>query len=235
MDSPEAVARVLGDIEPRIRSSETLPEWHEYLGRTQQLAYRTLVNTPAWKDAAVKLLPADLQPIAEAHIRAGAELRSLTKPVTKLPSWKIVAPPPSPELLGYYKEAEAQFGIKWQYLASIHLVETRMGRIRGTSSAGAQGPMQFLPSTWGRYGEGDINDPRDAILAAGRYLVAAGGPANMDKALHAYNPTEKYVIATKIYAEQMISDEKTFNAYYHWQVYVRTSSGDVLLEAGYGQ
>lgn len=234
MDTAETVLAALVDVEPRIRSSEAATEWHEYLGRTQQLAYRTLVNTPEWRDRVVKSLPAELKPIAEVHIQAGEQLRSLTKPITKLPSWKIIAPPPASELLGYYKEAEAEFGVRWQYLASIHLVETRMGRIRGTSSAGAQGPMQFIPSTWDRYGQGDINDPRDSILAAGRYLKAAGAPGNMDKALHAYNPTPKYVIATKIYAEQMIADERTYSAYYHWQVYVRTVNGDVLLEAGYG-
>ena len=35
--------------------------------------------------------------------------------------------------------------------------------------------MQFMPATWKSYGRGgDIQDPRDAILAAGRFLAAAG-------------------------------------------------------------
>ncbi len=38
----------------------------------------------------------------------------------------------------------------WYYLAAINLIETRMGRIDGLSTAGAQGPMQFLPADVGR-------------------------------------------------------------------------------------
>ena len=75
-----------------------------------------------------------------------------------------------------------------------------MGRIRGDSSAGAQGPMQFIPSTWAAYGEGDVNSYRDSILAAGRYLRAAGAPGNMPKAVFAYNHDTRYVAAVTGYA-----------------------------------
>ena len=36
----------------------------------------------------------------------------------------------------------------------INLVETRFNRLRNNSSAGAQGPMQFMPATWRAYGLG---------------------------------------------------------------------------------
>ena len=81
-----------------------------------------------------------------------------------------MAPAPAAELEGYYKEASQATGVPWPVLAAVHLVETRMGRIRGESSAGAQGPMQFLPSTWAAYGQGDINSNHDAIMTAARYL-----------------------------------------------------------------
>src|ERR1041384_8142233 len=85
----------------------------------------------------------------------------MTKPKTDLPPWRILTPPPPEELERYYHQAEEATHVPWAYLAAVHLVETRMGRIRGTSTAGAQGPMQFLPSTWARWGGGgDINDPQ---------------------------------------------------------------------------
>ena len=59
----------------------------------------------------------------------------------------------------------------------MNLVETGMGRIDGISVANAQGPMQFLPTTWAEagIGQGNIRDPHDAIQAAARYLVRRGG------------------------------------------------------------
>jgi hypothetical protein len=42
------------------------------------------------------------------------------------------------------------------------------------AGAGAQGPMQFMPATWAIYGHGSIHRPRNAILAAGRFLAARG-------------------------------------------------------------
>src|SRR3990170_162129 len=107
-----------------------------------------------------------VQAYATKNLSATADLRSTVVPGPNLPTaWRIVEPAPLDELLRYYREAEAEFGVHWSYLASIHLVETRMGRIRGVSTAGAQGPMQFMPGTWAAYGEGDINSNRDAIRA----------------------------------------------------------------------
>jgi membrane-bound lytic murein transglycosylase B len=173
--------------------------------------------------------------VVAANVGAGRELGALTKPRTSLPPWHIVAPAPAEELLAHYREAERMFGVPWTYLAAIHLVETRMGRIRGPSSAGAQGPMQFLPSTWAAYGGGgDINSNRDAILAAGRYLHANGAPAAMDNALFHYNHSPHYVRAITAYATQMAADSRAFFAYYHWQVYYRLTTGDMLLPVGWG-
>ena len=123
----------------------------------------------------------------------------------------------------------------WPYLAAIHLTETRMGRIRGTSTAGAQGPMQFLPATWRQYGEGgDIDDDRDAILAAARLLVRNGAPADMANALFNYNRSQRYVRAVTAYAGLMLADEGAYRGYYHWDVYYRMVDGDRLLPVGYG-
>jgi hypothetical protein len=86
--------------------------------------------------------------------------------------------------------------------------------------------MQFLPSTWRRYGMGgDINDPHDAILAAASFLRQAGAPGNVDRALFAYNPSMSYVRAIRLFASRMQTDERTFLTYYAWQVFVRTKHG----------
>jgi hypothetical protein len=103
-----------------------------------------------------------------------------------------LAPPPEQELLAHYREAEAASGVGWNYLAAVNLIETRLGSVTGTSSAGAQGPMQFLPSTFAAYGDGgDIHAPRDAILAAGRYLAANNFAGDPDNALFRYNHSDK--------------------------------------------
>lgn len=110
-----------------------------------------------------------------------------------------------------------------------------MGRIRGTSVAGAQGPMQFLPSTWSRYGGGgDIDSNRDSILAAARMLAANGAPGDMAAALFRYNPSRHYVVAITAYASVMRAEERAYRGYYHWQVYYRMPDGDRLLPVGYG-
>lgn len=234
LDDAPQVADELIKAETAIRAASTPPQSIARHARIQQAAYRKIVANPQFKAHALSKAPPELKSVIEANVSAGAELRALTKPVATLPSWKIVTPPPAEELRRYYAEAEKEFGIPWSYLAAIHLVESRMGRIRGTSSAGAQGPMQFIPGTWARYGKGDINNPRDAIFAAARYLKASGAPSAMARSLYAYNHSDRYVRAVTAYAEQMLGNERTYLGYYHWQVYVRTTNGDMLLEEGYG-
>jgi len=150
-------------------------------------------------------------------------------------AWRIVDPAPLDDLARFYREAETEFGVPWSYLASIHLVETRMGRIRGTSVAGAQGPMQFMPGTWAAYGEGDVNSDRDAIRAAARYLKANGAPANMPNALFRYNNSQRYVRAVTAYAEVMRAEPDAYRGYYGWQVYYQTAYGTYLLPVGWSK
>lgn len=219
--------------ERAIRSDDTDDATLANAGRLQQAAYRELAARPQWRQAVLDAVPADLRGVVVAHTDAIGDLLKLTRPQSKLPAWRIVAPPPPAELLGYYREAEQEFGVEWEYLAAIHLSETRMGRIRGSSPAGARGPMQFMPGTWAAYGRGDIDDPRDAVMAAGRYLRASGAPADMARALFAYNRSEAYVRAITVHAEQMRADPRTYRGYWHWQVYYRTVDGDRLLPVGY--
>lgn len=83
------------------------------------------------------------------------------------------------------------------------------------------------------FGEGDINDDRDAIRAAARYLRHNGATANMANALFRYNNSQRYVRAITLYAELMRVDPAAYRGYHGWQVYYLTTQGDVLLPVGY--
>jgi hypothetical protein len=232
-ESASEVAETALRVEPALRSDGPTPEQLRVLGWEQQNTYRALSAHPEWREEVLAALPPELTLVATANLDAVTAVAILNQPQPMLPDWRIEAPLPPEVLIGYYREAEGASGIPWRYLAAIHLVETRVGRIRGNSSSGAQGPMQFIPSTWEAFGEGDINDNRDAILAAGRYLDASGGPENMDRALYAYNNSDHYVATIQNYAGLVGADERAYRGYYHWQVYYATVDGVLFLPEGY--
>ncbi|WP_019731262.1 lytic transglycosylase domain-containing protein [Mycobacterium avium] len=200
----------------------------------EQAAYRAIARHPEWEAAARGRIPPELIDVYDRNVDARRQLTALTPVRNTLPAWRIEPPAPADELLGYYHQAEAESGVGWNYLAAINFIETRFGSIVGASTAGAQGPMQFLPSTFAGYGQGgDIHSPRDSILAAGRYLAANGFAADRDHAIYAYNHASEYVRAVDQYAALMAADPATFAAYYRWDVYCFTTAGDVLLPIGY--
>jgi len=211
-------------------------------GVRQQLMYRYLSAHPELDAAVLAAVGDDVRPFVERIIDArqfgqarAAANPSSTPPSDTLPAWTIVDPMPPEELLGYYREAEAATGIAWYWLAAIHLQETRMGRIVGTSSAGAVGPMQFLPTTWAQCCTGDPSLPRDAIIGAATLLSQSGGPADMPAALHDYNPNDSYVATVTAFAENMRDNPQLFAAYRAWQVFYSTSAGTIRLPVGYNQ
>ncbi len=133
---------------------------------------------------------------------------------------------PPLRLLAWYRAAERRFGIRWQLLAAINFVESAFGKVRNTSTAGAQGPMQFEPATWRAYGlGGNIDQPHDAILGAANYLAANRGARDERAALYHYDNSPLYVDAVERYANRIAGDRHAFFEYYAWQVYFRTSSG----------
>jgi soluble lytic murein transglycosylase-like protein len=227
------VANELGGVEEAIRLPDTPAEDYLGLGQRQQHAYQLLAAHPDWVPAVLNAVSPTARSAIQGNLSAAQQIDTLNGARSTLPHWRIVAPPAPDVLLGYYREAQQAYGVQWQYLAAINLIETNMGRIQGLSSAGAQGPMQFMPATWASYGRGDVNNPHDAILAAGRYLNAHGAPQNMTRAIYAYNPSMLYVRAVQTYTQQMFANERAFLGYYNWQVYVQTTDGAVLLPEGF--
>jgi hypothetical protein len=113
-------------------------------------------------------------------------------------------------LLPIYQAAGIQYGIRWEVLAAINEIETDYGRNLNVSTAGAVGWMQFLPSTWKTWavdankdGRKDPFNPVDAIFSAARYLRAAGGDTNIQKAIFAYNHAGWYVDSVMLRARMI--------------------------------
>jgi membrane-bound lytic murein transglycosylase B len=235
LDSPASIISTLTAVEQGLRSPGD-PDAAR-LGRAQVRAYGTLVSHPEWRAQVLAGVPPDVQAAVAANLDASVSLESLTTggalPMT-LPRWTIRAPQPEATLLGYYKEAEQATGVPFGFMAGIHLIESRLGRIMGPSSAGAQGPMQFLPATWATYGRGgNINDDHDSILAAARLLAAHGGAATINRALLAYNNDQRYARAVQDYAGVLANNVAAFDGYYQWPVVFETSTGTYELPEGY--
>jgi membrane-bound lytic murein transglycosylase B len=119
-------------------------------------------------------------------------------------------------LLPIYRAAAIQYGVPWQILAAINEVETNYGSDLSVSSAGAEGWMQFEPSTWLQYGVdaldagyADPYNPVDAIFAAARYLHAAGASSNLRTAILAYNHSDEYASSVLLRAKLISSYPKS--------------------------
>jgi Transglycosylase SLT domain len=108
--------------------------------------------------------------------------------------------------LALFQESAARYcpGLSWTVLAAIGQIESGDGANVGPSSAGALGPMQFLPSTWrvwgidgfGDTGVPDIMNPFDAVPSAARLLCADGAAAggqSLRQAIFDYNHAGWYV------------------------------------------
>ncbi len=123
--------------------------------------------------------------------------------IPSLPSSTCAATGVPPILIPMYQRAAAAYGLGPQgpaVLAGINEVETAFGTNLNVSSAGAEGWMQFMPSTWAGYGVdangdgvADPYNPEDAIFAAASYLSANGMPADTYGAIFAYNHADWYV------------------------------------------
>ena len=233
-DSPEERAAELVRLEAAIRDDATSADILESVGHLHQRIYRAISTDPDAVSAVREHIPESLHPVFDLNVQGTRRsAHTVTRRRSDLPPWNIVQPPPAEELMGLYRGAAEEFSVPWEVLAGIHLVETRMGRIRGTSHAGAQGPMQFMPATWEAYGEGDVTDYRDAIRGAAHYLSEMGASRDLDKAIWHYNHSDDYIAAVRSFADVMGQDPKAYRGYWGWQVYYQTTHGDIWLDSSY--
>lgn len=237
---PATTAKLLAAVETALRDPATPAEQLPRLGHQQQVIYRVLSRQPQQAAQVQALLPARWRRVAQLHLAARREFLAMHRGhpgLRRLPAWRVIRPAPAEELLAHYRKAAAATGIAWEVLAAINLVETGMGRIDGVSVANAQGPMQFLPSTWAQagVGAGSIRDPHDAIQAAARYLVRRGGLADIRRGLWGYNNSHHYGRAVLHYAALLQDDPRAYTGLYHWEIHVHSAAGDLWLPVGYRQ
>ncbi|MFI4989609.1 MAG: lytic murein transglycosylase [Solirubrobacterales bacterium] len=133
---------------------------------------------------------------------------SLSSSIAGVPGFFIESFRIPPFLLPIFQAAGTAYSVPWQVLAAINEVETDYGRDLSVSSAGAEGWMQFLPSSWETYGvdangDGfkDPYNPADAIFAAARYLRAAGAASDVRGAVFSYNHSQAYVESVMLRAK----------------------------------
>jgi hypothetical protein len=169
------------------------------LGLVRNIA--VLVNAPA----------ADMTKLVsqvKSALGAGARVVRLA-PAAVPTSLPVDRTPPSGRPANYlqlFQESAARYcpGLSWTVLAAIGQIESADGQNIGPSTAGALGPMQFLPSTWttwgidgfGDTGAPDILNPFDAVPSAARLLCADGaasGGTGLRQAIFDYNHATWYV------------------------------------------
>jgi membrane-bound lytic murein transglycosylase B len=195
-DAPEATATLAARVE----------QIHRTLAKRRRLARRTLRRLHG-------RVRAEARDVIAA--RRALDVLNRPRPGQKPPKIRRGPPEPADVLKGYYREARSRTGVSAKLLAAVNLIESDFGRVRNNSVSGAQGPMQFMPATWKSYGRGgDIHDPHDAILAAARFLAAAGARQDEAGALYRYNPSSLYVTAVSRYANRMRRDPLAFYGLY---------------------
>ncbi len=192
--------------------------------RRQQVDLLAVATQPDISDAVVRDSPADLAVILRDTIGAWRAIWHLAGidefNLVRIHTHALGGAAPSSTLAGYYKASAAHYQLDWTFLASINFIESDFGRVNGPSSAGALGPMQFMPATWDAYGSGgDVNNPKDAIEAASRYLFLSGARQHMDSALYAYNHDSDYVAAVNYYADVIRYDAGWLDRLYYWNTF----------------
>ncbi len=165
------------------------------LGLVHQVA--GLISAPGVRMAAlVRKVSRILGPSGRIEQLRGGQL-----PVSSVPAGSRPT-----SYLELFKASAADYcpGLSWTVLAAIGQIESGDGANVGPSTAGALGPMQFLPSTWARWGidafgqtgPPNVMNPYDAVPSAARLLCADGAAAggrSLSQAIFDYNHADWYV------------------------------------------
>jgi len=222
----------LTDVRPRLR--EAAESWDgsgavpdalaSYALYEQRLALE-LADRPSLADRVLPQLPPAERGGVRDEVRAQQALSRLSSGWPVKRRYTTGPAEPAARLWRFYGEGRKRFRVTRSLLAAVNLVESDFNRLRNNSVAGAQGPMQFIPSTWRAYGlGGDIRDPHDAILGAANYLHANGAPGDDARALFRYNPSQRYVRAVRRY-ERRMRTPAAFRAFYARSLFVRAEGG----------
>ena len=187
---------------------------------TEERIVLRMARDPRLERGVLAKLPSRLVRDVADDVAARRDLLRLA-PKKKGPPARLGSALPVARLRALYLEGQRRSGVPWQVLAAVNFVESDFGRLREASVDGAQGPMQFMPSTWAVYGRGNVHEPEAAILAAARFLRAAGAPAEERAALLRYNPSILYVDAVERYAGRMRRDPASLLVFYAFVPLVR--------------
>jgi soluble lytic murein transglycosylase-like protein len=227
----EATERGLADAVDRWRASARARPSLDvtlYALYEQRISIVLTARPPLASDVFRRLPRRYARPL-RSEVLAKRELGRLSRP-RPLSAFRTGPAEPAATLQRHYLAAQRRFHVGWHVLAAVNYVESAFNKLRNASTAGARGPMQFIPSTWRAYGlGGDVHDPHDAILGAANYLHANGAPRNYRRALFHYNPSWRYVDAVLRFARRIRGDPRAFYVFYSRQVFVRTPDGLVRL------
>ncbi len=149
----------------------------------------------------VKIIPGESE--VNKRLREQAEQEAASRQVVareRVSEPYQSAPMSLEQLRELYRNASSRYGIDPRLLEAVHQVETGKSTscVANHSGSGATGPMQFLPSTFRHYSDGDICSVNDALDAAANLLASSGASSgDIDSALFSYNHSTSYVNLVK--------------------------------------
>jgi soluble lytic murein transglycosylase-like protein len=213
----------LGQLVFKLEQDNAAYRYREAIRRQQVDLLEVASQTPI-ADVVIRDAPPDLAVVLADTIGAWRSIWHLAGidefNLVRIHARPLGAADPSATLAEYYRASAGHYQLDWTFLASINFIESDFGRVNGPSTAGALGPMQFMPATWTAYGGGgDVNNPKDAIDAAARYLFLSGGRQRMDSAIFAYNHDNDYVAAVNFYADVIRHDAGWLDRLYYWNTF----------------